>query len=374
VTPWIRTPDELSRFAASLASCRRLAVDSESDSLHHHKEKVCLVQMKTDAGVSVLIDTLALPSMDALGPAMADTALTKVLHGADYDVTTMKRDFGFTFASLFDTMIASRFLGLPEIGLQAVAKAELDVALTKDSQLADWSRRPLPAAQEAYALADVEHLLPLHTRLSDKLAAMGRLDWVVEECDAVAALEGARRGRDPEGWLKIKGVRKLGRPQQAVARELFAWRDAWAESTDIPAFKLMSSETILGLAEKPPLGVPELLKTKGLGPRLREKAAEVVSVIARAQALGESAWPVIAAAPRPFVPEATRKRVERLRAWRAEEGKRLGLDVSVVLPQRLLDKVAEAGPRTAADLEAVPGLRRWRTRTFGEALLRVSAG
>ena len=90
-----------------------------------------------------------------LGAAMADPRLVKVLHGADYDVTTLKRDFGFSFASLFDTMLAARLLGKSELGLVAVARDELGVTLTKTNQKDDWSRRPLTPQQEAYALADV---------------------------------------------------------------------------------------------------------------------------------------------------------------------------------------------------------------------------
>ena len=74
-----------------------------------------------------------------------------------------------------------------------------------------------------------------------------------------------------------------------------------------------------------------------------------------------------------MVSEATRRRIDALRAWRTAEAKRLAVHVSVVLPQRLLERVAEVGPRTAADLEKVEGLRRWRREVFGEALVRVSA-
>jgi ribonuclease D len=129
VTPWIRTSEALAEFARSLAGCRSIGVDTESDSLHHHFDKVCLVQIATDRGEAILVDTLAVRDLSPLGPALADPGLVKILHGADYDVTTLKRDFGFTFASLFDTMIAARFLGMPEIGLAAVAQAELGVTL-----------------------------------------------------------------------------------------------------------------------------------------------------------------------------------------------------------------------------------------------------
>src|SRR5438105_12202752 len=159
MTRWIRTPAELADLVASLQGRPAVALDTESDSLHHHREKVCLVQVGVEEG-GWLVDPLAARDLSALAPLLADPAVVKVLHGADYDVTTLKRDFGFAFAGLFDTMIAARFLGLPEIGLQALLRREFGVTLTKESQKDDWSRRPLTAAQEAYALADVAHLIP----------------------------------------------------------------------------------------------------------------------------------------------------------------------------------------------------------------------
>ena len=369
---WIRTTGELAELVGSLAGRRAIALDTESDSLHHHREKVCLVQIGVEEG-GWLVDPLAARDLSPLAPLLADPAVVKVLHGADYDVTTLKRDFGFTFASVFDTMIASRVLGRPEIGLQALLRTEFGIALAKDSQKDDWSRRPLTPTQEAYALADVAHLIPLHDRLVAALQELGRLEWVREECAAVAALEPARRGRDAEAWQKVKGARRLSRRQQAVLQAVFAWRDAIADRTDVPAFKIVSSETLMDLAERHPATEEELRAMKGLSPRVHRDAGALLETIARAWALPEDSWPHMPVAPRPVVSEATRRRIEALRTWRTAEAKRLALDVSVVLPQRLLERVAEAAPRSRSDLEAVEGLRRWRRDTFGEALVRVSA-
>ena len=372
MTRWIRTTGELAELVGSLAGRRAIALDTESDSLHHHREKVCLVQIGVEEG-GWLVDPLAARDLSPLAPLLADPAVVKVLHGADYDVTTLKRDFGFTFASVFDTMIASRVLGRPEIGLQALLRTEFGIALAKDSQKDDWSRRPLTPTQEAYALADVAHLIPLHDRLVAALQELGRLEWVREECAAVAALEPARRGRDAEAWQRIKGARRLSRRQQAVLQAVFAWRDAIADRTDVPAFKIVSSETLMDLAERHPANVEELRGMKGLSPRVHREAESLLDAVVRAWALPEDSWPHMPVAPRPIVSEATRRRIDALRTWRTAEAKRLALDVSVVLPQRLLDRVAEAAPRTMSDLETVEGLRRWRRDTFGEALVRVSA-
>jgi len=189
----------------------------------------------------------------------------------------------------------------------------------------------------------------------------------------VARLEPARKERDPEAWLRIKGARRLPRREQAVLRALAAWRDGIAERTDIPAFKIVSAETLLALATRHPATPAELLGVKGLSPRVQREAPAILETIASAWALPDAELPRQVATPRPVVSDATRRRIERLRAWRAAEAARLALDVSVVLPQRLLERVAEAGPRAAADLEPVEGLRRWRREAFGDALVRVSA-
>jgi ribonuclease D len=292
-----------------------------------------------------------------------------VLHGADYDVTTLKRDFGFAFASLFDTMIAARLLGRTEVGLVAVVRDELGVALTKDSQRDDWSRRPLTPRQEAYALADVAHLVPLFERLSEKLAGAGRLGWLREECEAVAQLEPAGRRRDPEAYLELKGARRLPPRALAALRELHAWRERRAEETDTPAFKVLGNESLLRLAERRPKDAASLRGVPGVLPRLRSRAEELLAAIRRAEALPEEALPSPVRSPRPVVPDPVQRRIERLRAWRARKATELRLDVSVVLPQRLIDRLAQAGPRDTGELTRVEGLRRWRTEAFGAELL-----
>jgi hypothetical protein len=40
-----------------------------------------------------------------------------------------------------------------------------------------------------------------------------------------------------------------------------------------------------------------------------------------------------------------------------------------LVPQRLLERLAEAAPRDEAALAQVEGLRRWRVRSFGPAML-----
>jgi ribonuclease D len=373
MTLWIRDPEALGAYAARLRGCRALALDSESDSLHHHVEKVCLLQLAGDDGEVALVDPLALRDLSPLGPLLADPGVTKVLHGADYDVTTLKRDFGFEFAGLFDTMLAARLLGRKELGLQALCAAELGVTLSKDSQRDDWSVRPLSARQEHYAAEDVRHLVTLMGRLRADLAQRGRLAWLEEECAAVAALPAAARRVDPDAFLRVKGASRLAPRALAVLREVVAWRESLAEETNIPAFRLLSTDALLALSASPPADEAALAKARGLSPLARRRGAGLLEAVRRALALADAELPRFPRPPRPIVPEDVQRRVQALRRWREPEAKRQDLDVSVVLPQRLLDKLAEAAPRDLAGLAEVPGLRRWRIDAFGPALLRALA-
>jgi ribonuclease D len=365
---WIRSAAELDDLARRLSGCRAIGLDTESDSLYHHRDKVCLVQVATDAGEEFLVDSLSV-DLRPLAEAMADPGLVKVLHGADYDVTTLKRDFGFRFASLFDTMIAARLLGKVELGLVAVARDELGVTLSKTNQKDDWSRRPLTPQQEAYALADVRHLVPLRERLASRLETAGRLDWLREECDAVAELEALARRRDPDAWLGVKGARRLQPRALAALRELHAWRERRAEATDTPAFKILGNESLLKLAELVPASEPELARVPGVLPRLGRQKGEILAAVERARSLAEAELPRVPRSERPTVPDVVLRRMERLKAWRKLKGAELGLDASVVLPQRLIDRLALAAPLDASALGRVEGLRRWRASAFGAELL-----
>ncbi len=369
MNPWVRTGPELQALVRSLGAEPAVALDTESDSLHHHREKVCLVQLAAGRDQAWLIDPLALGDVSPLAGILANPAVTTVLHGADYDVTTLKRDFGLALPGLFDTMIAARFLGRPQFGLQAVLQEELGVSLSKESQLDDWSRRPLTRRQEAYALDDVRHLMELHRRFTAGLRELGRLEWVLEECAAVAALEPARRDPDPEAWWNVKGARKLAPRQMAVLRALVGWREEVAQATDVPAFKILSGEKLLGLAVAPPRRPEDLREQRGPWLRWPERVPALLGAVGQALALPDSALPRLVRPARPLVSEATKRRIAGLRAWRAEAAQRLALDISLVLPGRLLEQVAERAPRDAADLEAIAGFRRWRLRAFGDEIV-----
>ncbi|HYL79586.1 MAG TPA: HRDC domain-containing protein [Candidatus Acidoferrum sp.] len=369
---WIRTPEALRALAARTAGARILALDSESDSLHHFPEKVCLVQLASEDGAVYLVDPLSLPDLGCIGPILADPAILKVFHGASYDLSCMKRDFGFAFSGIFDTMLAAQFLGLPELGLNALLQRFLGITPGKSRQKDDWAKRPLQPEQETYAAEDVRHLISLREHLRAELLARGREAWLEEECQALVVLPPAERVFDPEQYLRLKGARDLDRRGLAVLRELFVARETWAHAAGRPPFKVLGNESLIRVARDHPRALETLLQIPGCSPKVVQRyGVGVLAAVTRGLAIPEAELPVYPRPKKPRLSPAVQRRIEALLAWRVEAAGRLGLDPGLVLPRRLIEGLAEEAPATPDALERIEGLRRWRAETFGAEILRV---
>jgi ribonuclease D len=367
---WIRTPAETEALARELRGLPAIAVDTEADSLHHYPERLCLIQLAHPGGQVYFLDALALLDLEPLRALFADPATVKVLHSGDNDVVYLKRRFGLAFAGLSDTMLAARFLGVRELGLERLLLKYLDVQPVRSQQKTDWARRPLTPTQEIYAAEDVRHLITLRERLLADLRAIGREGWLDEECDALAALPVPDRPPDDDGYRRIRGASRLPPRGLAVLRALFLQREAWARAEHRPPFKVLSPETLVGLAERQSTDLAALTGVPGLSPRLAERYGEGL-LAAVGRGLTER-WPDPPRGPRPprpIVTAASRQRADALRKWRAEAAEGSGLDPGVLLPQRLIDALALDPPTDLDGLRAVPGLRRWRVEAFGRPIL-----
>ena len=291
---WIDTTEALAAWVDAVGS-GPLAVDTEADSFHHYREKVCLVQLSA-GGRHALVDPLAPIDLTALKAPLADRSVRKILHGADYDIRLLGRDFGFSVLAFSDTMIAARLLGEPAVGLAAMLAAHLGVTLDKAHQKADWSKRPMPAAMRVYAVEDTRHLEALALRLEERLEASGRTGWLREECERLESVRWRdRRDDEPETFRRTKGAAALGRDELAVLRELWAWRDATARTRDKPLFRILRDETLIALVAAAPSSVDELARVSGISDAfVRTSAAnEVVLAVARGVSCPEAERPEI---------------------------------------------------------------------------------
>ena len=375
MTPgWVQSAEGLASLVRKLAGAAEVAVDTEGDSLHHYPARLSLVQLAGPRGDAWLVDPLAVEDLGPLGRIFGDPATTTVLHAGDNDLVDLKRRHGLSFARIFDTSVAARFLGAPALGLDVLLTTYLAVDLPPSRQKDDWSERPLSESQLRYAVGDVEHLLPLKARLVEELTRVGRLAWVEEECAALAAQPVVERASDPTAYAGLKGARDLSPRGLAILRELYELRETLARRLDRPPFKVFNDDALVRLALAAPQDREQLALVAGMTPRVIGRwGDELLAAIARGLALSDSELPVLERRPRPNVPAAVRRRIEALRVWRSEATPRFGLEPGVLLPNRLIGTVAEAGPQDVEALARIEGFRRWRVEALGTEILAVLA-
>lgn len=363
----VADPDALARLAADLSREPALGVDTESNSLHAYRERVCLIQFSTPAGDYVL-DPLAVPDLSPLAPIFADPAQKKVFHASEYDVLCLKRDYGFQFANLFDTMVAARTLGWPQLGLGSLLETNFGVTLNKRFQRADWGQRPLTAELLDYARFDTHFLLALSDKLAAELAAAGRIEEAFEEFERLQSVAAAPvNGANPHAFWRVNGARDLNPAQAAILRELYLYRERQAERADRPPFKVMSDQTLLEIARLAQQAPLDLEGLPGMTPQqVRRHGAQLLAAVRKGQA-GPPARP-------PHFerePDEVRDRYELLHQWRKTRAKARGVESDVIIPRDALWELARRNPRTAEALATIETLGPWRRGTYGAEILKV---
>jgi ribonuclease D len=355
---WVKETGQLLSRLAGVGS-GPLAVDTEADSMHHYPEKVCLVQLSF-AEVDLLVDPLAGIDLTALQPLLIDPGLRKIMHGADYDVRMLHRDFGLEVRGLFDTMLAARLTGETAFGLAALLHKHLGITLNKKYQRADWSIRPLPEEMEAYAVMDTRHLQSLAEILQAELERLGRTEWAAEEFGRLEQVRW-RETAGEEAYRRVKGSGLLNRRGLACLRELVVMREKAARKADRPPFKILSNDLLIGIARELPQSVSELAAIPRLpvswthGRRLDMLWEAVRTALALAESLlPEGRKRTGKRNSKPF-----EKRLRTLCKRRDGLASDLGIEPSLLASRAVLGQVL-TNIESGESPEDVPDLRSWQ--------------
>ncbi len=372
----IEHEDELKALAKDLLREKVVAVDTEADSFYHYFDKTCLVQIASSKGI-FLVDPLALggpAELRPLAPVFASKKIRKVFHAAEYDLFVLKRDCGFEFANLFDTMISAQLLGYPAVGLAALAKRHFKVTLPKDEQRSDWSARPLRETQMTYAAADVIYLIRLADALEAELAEHDRTGWAQEEFETLVKREWPARTFDEQGYLRIKGARGLDPTALGILRELFLTCDARAREVDRPPFKVLGNRALIEIAQRQPTSMAQLSEIKGVTDLImRRLGREIMAAVERGAKKPHGPVKKANGTGRRRMDRRTERRLTRLKRWRSARAKELSIDPGVLCPNSALEAIAWAKPGKVAELRELPELKGWFAKEFGREVLETLA-
>lgn len=365
---WVDTPHALHRLVDSLSTEPRIAVDTESNSLHAFRERVCLIQFSTPA-IDFVLDPLAFTDLGSLSPIFENPNIEKIFHAAEYDLICLRRDFGFTFANLFDTMHAARVLGYPAVGLDTLLAEKFNVTMDKRHQKADWGARPLTPAQLDYARHDTHFLFALRDSLVQELREQGRLELAMEDFARACKVDEPKEKLNGSSWKRFGGRKDVTPRDLTILVELCQIRDKIAETLDRPPFKVVDDALLLEIARKTPEKEVDLSGI-GLSPRqIKLWGRELLAGTKR----GLNA-PLVKREQPKRPNDAVVKRLEKIKGWRKKVAQEMKVESDIILPKMYLGLLAENPPKSLVELEAAMAESPKRFNLYGSQIFELLGG
>lgn len=366
----LTTTQELAEFCSAAAKHPYVTVDTEFLRERTYYSKLCLIQIaypgEGDEN-AVLVDPLSAEmSLDPLYELFLNDSVLKVFHAARQDLEIFFVDAGIIPKPLFDTQVAAMVCGFgDQVGYETLVRKVAKESLDKSSRFTDWSRRPLSDAQKTYALADVTHLRVIYEKLAAKLARNKRAHWVEEELEILTNPE-TYIMRPQEAWKRVKtrtnSARVLG-----IVRELAEFREAFAQSNNIPRNRVFKDDALIELASTKPQSIDDLQRSRLLLREARKGdiANGILAAVSKATALQPEQLPSVE--KKEDTPDANPALCEMLRVLLKAKTEHLGVAAKLVASAADLDAMA-AGDR---DLDM---LRGWRSEVFGDEAKRLCQG
>jgi ribonuclease D len=367
---WVDRQNHFDHMVTDLSAQAGVAVDTESNSLHAFRERVCLIQFSTPRK-DYVVDPLALQDLSSLAPIFSNPRVQKVFHAAEYDLICLRRDYEFSFSNIFDTMQAARILGYPQVGLDNLLYEKFGVKMDKRHQKADWGARPLTPAQIDYARFDTHYLFQLRDLLEQELRERGRWEIAQEDFALGCRLGGLKEKNNHNGssWKRFAGRKDLSLRELTVLSELCVCREHIAERLDRPVFKVFGDGMLLEMARQ----IPEKdVDLAGIGLSPKQITLWGGEILAAARRGAQAPLVKRDQAKRPN--EAVLRRLEKLKNWRKKAAQEMSVDSDVILPKLYLGLLAEQPPRNLGELEMIMVESPTRFKKYGAEIYRLIGG
>lgn len=368
---FITTASDLAAFCTNARGESAIYLDTEFIGEESYHPRLEIIQVAA-AGKIAIVDYPAIPDLSPLWAILADSAVEKVFHAGQQDLALLSRAAGSSLCNTFDTQIAAAFVGWGEqVSYSDLVNAACGVRLSKSHTYSTWGRRPLSAAQLAYAEDDVRYLPEITRRLKDDLARLGRLEWAREEFEAQeqAAVSGPVPVEDV--YERVKGAMSLRPRDLAILRELAAWREDEAKRRDRPRQSILRDPVLVSLARHAPRSVNALREILSFPGHVIERyGRDLVDAVARGLAVPKDQLPRKrerreANGDRPLVVSLLQTLV-RLRASERE------IAQGILARSNDLEDLADLGPKASeGDLRILQG---WRWEMVGRDLVRLLRG
>ena len=165
-----------------------LAIDTETMGLNLFRDRLCLVQVKSETGRVALVQIAKqpLPSPNLIN-ILQDPSILKIFHYARSDLAILWQAFGIKVTPVYCTKIASKLVrtNTDQHGLKALTMELISKEVSKMEQSSDWAKENLSQSQIEYAISDVENLHEIMELLNSRLKREGRYELALQCFEAL---------------------------------------------------------------------------------------------------------------------------------------------------------------------------------------------
>ncbi|PJX24920.1 ribonuclease D [Psychrobacter sp. L7] len=368
---WVREQEGLADVIEALATCGRVALDTEFIKRDTYYPRLALVQLNTGDHI-YLLDAPRL-QLDEFWQALMKVDVA-IWHACGEDLGIFYLLSGCPpLTNIFDTQIALSYLtGQLQMGYQQALDDQLDMHIDKEQSQSDWLQRPLSDEQEQYAIDDVRFLPALYLSLEYELKKQDLFDYVWADCQLYASdLYDAQHVADDEMYLTMADYRYTSE-QMAILQAVATWREELARATNQPRTFVIKKQAVREIITEKPSSMRELAhKTTMHRSMLRLYGEELLKVIKEAKNLHPAEHPACLLPPYRSKNKVLSKAVQQAIDTHAEK---IGVPANVLMRKKWLAQLYEIIAFDKDLTELPEGLKGWRNEWVMQTLIPVIKG
>ena len=365
---WVRKQSQLAEVIEALATCGRVALDTEFIKRDTYYPRLALVQLNTGNHV-YLLDAPQL-QLSELWQALMKVDVA-IWHACGEDLGIFYLLSGCPpLSNIFDTQIALSYLtGQLQMGYQQALDEQLDMHIDKEQSQSDWLQRPLSDEQEQYAIDDVRFLPALYLSLEYALKSQGLYEYVWEDCQLYANdLYEAQNVEDEAMYLTMADYRYTSE-QMAILQAVATWREELARSTNQPRTFVIKKQAVREIITEKPSNMRELAhKTTMHRSMLRLYGEELLKVIKDAKNLHPAEYPDCLLPPYRSKNKVLSKAVQQAID---DQAGAIGVPANVLMRKKWLGQLYEVIAFDKDISELPEGLKGWRNEWVMDTLIPV---
>lgn len=361
----LNTSQDVADFQQENQHIDWLSIDTEFIGEKRYQTLLCLVQVATENGLYIF-DAIKLTDIQPVIDLMVNPDVLKISHAGENDYRLFNELYGIVPSNIFDTQIAAAFIGYRyPISFRALVQNELNIRVSKVQTVTDWEKRPMKKRQIQYALDDVIPLRQLYDQLSQKIADLGRTEWVKEEMQRMQQAAYYEKEAHRE-FYNHNLMNHFPQKEKVFLLRLYEWRRHLAEKRDHSKEMVLGKRYISPIVKSIHLGVDGLKQNRRISERFVKRYSEQMLDLYEAPITAEEERILAQITENQSIDPREELKLEMLYSFVNYRCLEQRIAPEMVMPRRLFKQLKEDSEKREDSLQ-----KGWRTTILGKALTQA---